>query len=122
MNKRKLIRKMAVPAAIIFVISIIVLLLEAPVESNLYQKHVARLNEHVATLTQEKQKYLTEVAKKIPAAGSGDVATSRAVAELQSEFLRENQKLNQARKYLWMSNQRGEFIFGVPAQAFAKLN
>lgn len=121
MNKKKLIRKMAVPAAIIFVISITVLLLKQPIENNLYQKHVARLNEHVAALTQENQKYLAEIAKKI-AAGNGDVAAGRAVAELQSEFLRENQKLNQARKYLWMSNQRGEFIFGVPAQAFAKLN
>jgi hypothetical protein len=122
MNKKKLIRKMAVPAAIIFVISITVLLLKRPVENNLYQQHVARLNEHVAALTQENQEYLAEVAKKIAAAGSGDVAASRPVAELQSELLLENQKLNQARKYLWMSNQRGEFIFGLPAQAFARLN
>jgi hypothetical protein len=122
MNKKKLIRKMAIPAAAIFVISIIVLLFKRPVENNLYQKHVARLNEHIAALTQENQKYLAEIAKKIAAAGSGDLAASRAVADLQSEFLLENQKLNQARKYLWMSNQRGEFIFGVPAPAFAKLN
>jgi hypothetical protein len=122
MNKKKLIRKMAIPAAAIFVISMIVLLLENPIESNMYQKHVARLDAHVTKLTQENQKYLAEVAKKFAAAGSGDLAASRAVAELQSEFLLENQKLNQARKYLWMSNQRGEFIFGVPAQAFAKLN
>jgi hypothetical protein len=122
MNKKKLIRKMAIPAAAIFVISIIVLLFKRPVENNLYQKHVARLNEHIAALTQENQKYLAEIAKKIAAAGSGDLAASRAVADLQSEFLLENQKLNQARKYLWMSNQRGEFIFGVPAPVFAKLN
>jgi hypothetical protein len=98
------------------------LLLEKPVENRLYQKHVARLNEHVATLTQENQTYLTEIAGKIAAVETGEIGTSRVVAELQSELLLENQKLNQAKKYLWMSNQRGEFIFGVPPQAFARLN
>jgi hypothetical protein len=122
MNKKKLIRKMAIPAAAIFVISIIVLSLENPIESNIYQKHVARLNEHVTKLTQENQKYLAEIAKKVATAGTGDVAASRAVAELQSELLLENQKIDQVKKYLWMSNQSGEFIFGVPAQVFARLN
>jgi len=122
MNKKRLIRKMAIPAAAIFVISLVVLLLKRPVENNLYQEHVAKLNAHVAALTQENQKYLAEIAQKIATAGGGEVAASRAVAELQSELLLENQKPNQARKYLWMSNQRGEFIFGLPVPAFAKLN
>lgn len=122
MNKKKLIRKMAVPAAIIFVISIIVLLLEWPLENKLYKQHVAALNEHIAKLTQENQTYLTEIAKKIATASAGEIAASRVVAELQSELLLENQKLNQAQKYLWMSNPRSEFIFGFPAPAFAKLN
>jgi len=122
MNKKKLIRKMAIPAAAIFVISIIVLSLENPLESNMYQKHVARLNEHVTALTQENQKYLAEIAGKIAALAAGEISASRFVAELQSEFLLENQKINQAKKYLWMSTQPGEFIFGVPAQVFARLN
>ncbi len=122
MNKKKLIRKMAVPAAGIFVISIIVLSLENPLTNNMYQKHLARLNEHVTALTQENQKYLAETAGKIAALAAGEISASRAVAELQSEFLLETQKLGQVKKYLWMSNQSGEFIFGVPAQVFARLN
>jgi Double zinc ribbon len=123
MNKKKLIRKMAIPAAIIFVISIIAqLLLDGPVESRLYQEHVAELNAHLAELTERSQTQLAEIAGKIAAVETGEIGASRVVAELQSEFLRDNQKIDEAKKYLWMSNQRGEFIFGVPTQVFAKLN
>jgi hypothetical protein len=123
MNKKKLIRKMAVPAAIIFVISIITLLLiNGPLESRMYESRVARLNAHLAALTQKSQTELTEIAGKIAGVAAAEIGASRVVAELQSEFLRENQKIGEVKKYLWMSNQRGEFIFGVPAQIFAKLN
>ncbi len=123
MNKKKLIRKMAIPAAIVFAISIVALLLfEGPVESRMYKQHVARLNAHLAELTQKNQAALAEIAGKIGVIESGGIGASRVVAELQSEFLRENQKVGQAKKYLWMSNQNGEFIFGVPTQVFARLS
>ncbi|MCI0695494.1 zinc ribbon domain-containing protein [candidate division KSB1 bacterium] len=123
MNKKKLIRKMAIPAAVIFIISIVVLLLfEGPVEQRLYKEHVAELNAHLAELTEKSQADLAEIAGKIAAIETGEIGESRVVAELQSEFLRDNQNIDQAKKYLWMSNQRGEFIFGVPVQVFAKLN
>ncbi len=123
MNKKKLIRKMAIPAAVIFIISVVVLLLfEGPIEQRLYKEHVAELNAHLAELTEKSQADLAEIAGKIAAIETGEIGASRVVAELQSEFLRDNQNIDQAKKYLWMSNQRGEFIFGVPAQVFAKLN
>ncbi len=123
MNKKKLIRKMALPAAIVFAASIFVqLLFEGPIESRLYQERVAKLNVHTTALAQKSQTELTAIAGKIAAVAAAEIGASRTVAELQSELLRENQKSGEARKYLWMSNQRGEFIFGVPAQVFAKLN
>jgi hypothetical protein len=122
MNKKKLIRKMAVPAASIFIISIIVLLFEEPVENRMYERHKANLNAHISELTQKNQTALTEIAGKIAALTTEETSASRVVAELQSEFLRENQAVGQAKKYLWMSNQRGEFIFGLPGHVFAKLN
>jgi hypothetical protein len=122
MNKKKLILKMAIPAAIIFIIAIVGLSLEEPVENGLYQQHVARLNQHITDLTQKHQTYLAEIAGKIAANATGEISTSRVVGELQSEIMFENQKIGEAKKYLWMSDQRGEFVFGVPAQAFARLN
>jgi len=122
MNKKKLIRKMAVPAASIFVIAIIVLSLQDPLVDREYQRRTAELNTHIGALTQNSQAYLTKIAGKIAAIALAEINASRVVAELQSEFLRENQKIGQAKKYLWMSNQSGEFIFGVPAQVFAKLS
>lgn len=123
MNKKKLILKMAIPAAIIFVISIIMLLLfEGPIEKRMNESRVAKLDAHLAALTQKSQAELTEIAGKISAIATAEVATSRVIAEMQSEFLRENQKIGNSPKYLWMSNPRGEFIFGVPDHVFAKLN
>jgi len=122
MSKKKLIRKMAIPAAIIFIISIIVLLFEEPVENRMYERHKAKLNAHISELTQKNQTELTEIAGKIAALTAGEISASRVVAELQSEFLRENQKAGEVKKYLWLSNPNGEFIFGVPAQVFARLS
>jgi len=122
MSKKKLLRKMAIPAASVFFISIIVLLFEEPVENRMYERHKAKLNAHISELTQKSQTELTEIAGKIAALPTEEINTSHMVAELQSEFLRENQTVGQARKYLWMSNQRDEFIFGLPAHVFAKLN
>ncbi len=123
MSKKKLIRKMAVPAASAFVISVITLLVfEGPIEHTWYKEHVARLDAHMSKLAEASQTELTQIAGRIAATGAADIGASRAAAELQSELLRENQKVGQAKRYLWMSTQRGDFIFGVPAQVFAKLN
>ncbi len=123
MNKKKLIQKMAVPAAIIFGISIIaLLLLDGIIEGRVYKQHVAALNAYLAELTQKNQASLAEIAGKISAVATEDLSASRVVADLQSEFLRENQKIGESKKYLWMANPNGEFIFGVPAPVFAKLN
>lgn len=123
MNKKKLIQKMAVPAAIVFVISIAaLLLLDGIIEDRVYKQHVATLNAYLAELTQKNQANLAEIAGKISAVTAEELGASRVVADLQSEFLRENQKIGESKRYLWMSNPNGEFIFGVPAPVFAKLN
>lgn len=123
MNKKKLIRKMAVPAAIIFTVSITaLLLLDGLIEGRVYKQHVATLNAYLAELTQKNQASLAEIAGKISAVTAENLGASRVVADLQSEFLRENQKIGEPKKYLWMSNPSGDFIFGVPAPVFAKLN
>ncbi len=120
MNKRKLIRNMALPAAGIFILSLMALLCQQPIDEMLYERHVARLDAHVAALTQEQQTFLTKTAARIAAAGES--SKNRVVAEMQSELLREQQKVRIAKKYLWRSNAQGEFVFGLPAPAFAKLN
>ncbi|MDZ7344899.1 MAG: zinc ribbon domain-containing protein [candidate division KSB1 bacterium] len=126
MNKKKLVRKMALPAAIIFMASIAVLLSQFPYRNWQHHKRVQRFNDHIARLTDENQRYLEETAKKIEAlleqANRGNLAHTREVREIQSQVLLGHQKLNRVKRYLWMSNNAGEFIFGAPAFVFEKLN
>ncbi|MGH7495876.1 MAG: zinc ribbon domain-containing protein [bacterium] len=92
MSKKKLIRKMALPAAIAFAVSIIIMLLfDGPIENNWNQQRTAKLNAHMNELAQKSQTELTQIAGRIAAAGAAEIGASRAVAELQSELLRENQ-------------------------------
>lgn len=122
MKKKTLIRNMALPAAIIFVAALVTALCKEPYEEAQWEEHLAQLNKHVATLTQAQQAYLGKAAQALGAAGLAELGKSRIAAELQSEILRENQKLDQARRYLWVSNTQGEFVLGLPAPAFAKLS
>jgi hypothetical protein len=120
MNKRKLVRIMALPAAAVFVLALVALLSKQPIDKMLEERHIARLDMHVAILTQEQQTFLTKTAARIGAAGES--GRNRVIAEIQSELLREQQLVRHAKKYIWMSDARGEFVFGLPAPAFAKLN
>lgn len=126
MNKRKLVRKMAIPAAIIFIASIVVLLSLFPYRNWQNHNRIQRFNDHIAQLTDENQRYLEETAKKIEAlieqANRENLADTREVREIQSQVLLGHQKLNRVKRYLWMSNNAGEFIFGAPAFVFEQLN
>ena len=65
MDRIKLIRKLAIPSAIIFVVSILVLLSNIPYRNFQNEKRIEKLNSHITNLKQQYQKYLTETAAKI---------------------------------------------------------
>ncbi len=115
MNRIKLIRKMAIPGAIIFVVSIIVLLSQIPYHDRQNAKRATLLNEHVDKLTQEYQKYLTETAQKIKSLP----IDQKLLSDVQSKFLREKSKI---KLYMWMNTADKKFVFGVPSVSFARLN
>ena len=115
MNRIKLIRKMAIPGAIIFVGSIIVLLSQIPYRDWQHNKRVNKLNEHVDNLTQEYQNYLTETAQKIKSLP----IDQKLSGDIQSYFLKESSKI---KLYLWMNKADGAFEFGVPSVSFSRLN
>ena len=124
MNRKKLIKKMALPAAIVFMVSLAVAIIQTPYWNNKYKQHQQRLNEHITTVTDQNTQYLTATAEKIGVISRTpeNVADNRLIKVIQSELLLEHQKVDQAKRYLWMSDNRGEFIFGAPSYAFVQVN
>lgn len=115
MDRRKIIRRIAQIAGIVFIISLIGLLMQFPYRSWHYNKHLYQLNEHLDALTSTYQDYLSSTAQKIR---SLPVAPE-IISEIQSKFLQERQNI---KFYLWMSDIKGEFIFGVPSAVFSQMN
>jgi len=118
MYRKKLIHKIAFVAAIIFVISIVILILQIPYRTARLAGHNARLKAHLAQLTQQSQSYLKEVAKQITSVPVDE----RIIHEFQSRYFEEHQQIDQAKKYLWLSDTSGAFIFGAPNIPFIRMN
>lgn len=118
MNKRKLIRKLALPAAIVAAVSIIVLIALIPINNARYQNHKEEFKKYIASFMDQNKAYLKGIAAKIKSAQVDQVI----VNELQSEYMVEHQKSDQPKKYLWMSSMNGDFLFGVPSSDFQKMN
>lgn len=115
MNKRKLIRRIASIAFIVFLVSIFILILTIPYRSWQFKKHSKALDAHIQILIQRSQTFLSETAKKIKKLP----VDPRIASEIQSQFLREE---NSRKQFLWMIDSNGEFIFGIPKAVFAQLN
>lgn len=122
MNRKKLIKKMALPAAVVFVVSIAVALIQTPYWNNKYKGIQDELNAHISQVTQENSQYLTATAEKIGAISAQNIADDRLIKEIQSELMREHQRMDLAKRYLWMSNNQGDFVFGAPSYVFVQVN
>lgn len=115
MGRKKLIGRMAIPAAIICIASLLVLLGQIPYLISKVAEREGILKDHVSSLTQQYQKYLTDTAAKITSVP----VDGKIIGETQSKILREKPQIN---LYLWMVDSNGEFIFGNPSTTFAKIN
>jgi hypothetical protein len=78
-------------------------------------RQAALRQEHLAGLAQEYQGYLDETAQKIDRVP----VDPQVVGEIQTRHYQERPGLW---LYVWASGNEGEFLFGVPADAFARLN
>lgn len=115
MNKRKLIRRIASIAAISFVVSIVMLILQLPYRSWQFKKHTRALAAHVQLVIQRSQTFLSETTQKIKKLP----VDPKIVSDIQSQLLKED---NLQQQYLWMIDNNGELIFGLPKTAFDRLN
>ncbi|MCI0514956.1 zinc ribbon domain-containing protein [candidate division KSB1 bacterium] len=115
MYKKKLLKKLALPALIVFVISILILLLQIPMRERVRENHRRQLDGHISYVTQQNQNLLNELAQQIKALP----INPNILNEIQAKFFQETQG---AKLYLWMSDLKGNFQFGVPQVVFMRLN
>ncbi len=115
MGKYKLLKKFALFAAILFVLSILVVWIQVPYNEKRFSTHYEYLQSHIIRLTNECQQYLSETAKKI----TQFPVAPELLREIQSKFLLENQD---HKLYLWVADMEGNFVTGVPSTAFTRLN
>jgi hypothetical protein len=118
MNKRKLIKKLALPAGIIAAISIIVLIAIIPIENAQRSSHKDEFKKYIASFMEQNKSYVKGIAGKVKSLPVDPVI----VNELQSDYMIDHQKSDEPKKYLWMSSANGDFLFGAPAEDFQKLN
>ena len=118
MTKKKLIKKLAIPCGIIAAISIIALILQIPFANKEKEIHKEEFKKYIASFMDENRAYLKDISSKFKSLPPDKIL----INELQSEYLIDHQRTDKAKKYLWMSGLNGEFLFGIPNEAFAKIN
>lgn len=118
MNRRILIRKLAIPAAATAAVSLIVLLSLIPIRNVQYQNHKDEFKMYINSFMEQNTRYLKGIASKVRSVQPDQVL----INELQAEYTIDHQKSDQAKKYLWMSSMTGDFMFGVPSEYFQKTN
>ncbi len=115
MHRKALIRKMAIPAIIVLIISVALLIADVPIKNMRFKNHEKKLRAHLAELTQTYQTYVGNTARQI----TSIPVDADVVSSIQSKIL---QEAPHAKLYIWMSDLGGNFIFGAPSAIFSRLN
>lgn len=115
MERKKLITKMALIAIVIFIISGGGLVYESIYEISMEKKNEYRKKQRIYELTRYYQRDLDKAAAKIKRLP----LDPQVLSQIKSDIFGKSEKTN---AYFWMSNPKGEFIFGVPHPIFMRLN
>lgn len=115
MERKKLIRRAALAGLFVLVVCGLTAIVASAIFESVWEGRVRHMDERLAQLAQEYQAFLDETAKKI----HGLPADPQVVGQVQARHFQERP----ARwLYVWASSNSGEFSFGVPDDAFARLN
>ena len=107
MERKKLIRRIATLALIVFIVSILILIAQDPYRNWQWKNHLKRMDDHLESLTANYQQFLSKTAEKIKSLP----VDPGIIAQARPEILQDRPRI---RLYLWMSDMKGRFIFGAP--------
>jgi len=114
-TKKRILRKMALIGLIVFAVSGLGLLITSSLYDQAQEQAAARSRETREGQIRKYRAYLTETAKKI----NKLPVDQHILGNAQTRFFDE---YREARLYLWAMDARGQFLFGVPEEAFTRLN
>jgi hypothetical protein len=114
-HKKQILRRVALIAAAVFVAAGVGLLVTAWLYEGWRSKAAARQTRAKEERLAQSRDYLAQVARRIVR-----LPVDPAVAgDVQSKYLEE---YSRTRMYVWAMDTKGEFLFGVPAEEFARIN
>jgi hypothetical protein len=114
-TKKRILRKMAFIGLIVFAISGLALLITSSLYNQGREQEEAQAQQNREKQVRKYRAYLAETAKKINKLPVDPHILGNAQARFFDEY-------REARLYLWAMDTRGQFLFGVPEEAFARLN
>ena len=115
MERKKILRRAARIGAAIFLVAAVTAVSMAVMVRRLEARHRALADEQLTQLGREYQGFLDETAKTI----KGLPVDPKVIGEIQTRHYQQRPGLW---LYVWASSNAGEFQFGVPSDAFARLN
>ena len=118
MNRKNLIRNLTITAGIIAVVSLLGLLSQEYVNRYRQQVLEEKYSEYITAFMAQNKAYLQGIAVRIKSLPVDPVI----INELQSQYDIEEQNAGQSKRYIWMSDSNGEFLFGFPSNDFEILN
>jgi RNA polymerase subunit RPABC4/transcription elongation factor Spt4 len=114
-NKNRILRKMALIGLAVFAVSALALTIVASLANNDEESRRAEKTRKHEELTGKYRAYLRETAKKVTKLPIDPNIAGQA----QARYFEEQPK---AELYFWAMDTQGQFQFGVPAEAFSRLN
>lgn len=115
MEHKKLFKSVMIASAAFLAVMVGLQVAKYPLRAAWHKQRTAALRDHVAGLVRSNQELLTSTAQSIKSLPVDPAVVSR----IQSEIF---QKQVDLKLYLWMSGTDGSFLFGVPSDAFSRLN
>jgi RNA polymerase subunit RPABC4/transcription elongation factor Spt4 len=135
MHRKKLIAKLAIPALVIALISLVIILLQFPYRAAKFEKHKREFKSYFAKFSNANINDLRNIASSIRANLKADKSlqnialsinqstfNNSVINNIQSKYFVDRQKFDAAKKYLWMSDINGNFLFGIPKEEFQYMN
>ncbi len=114
-NKKRLLRRMALIGLAVMLVSGVVFIIATASREDALRRRAEEEQSRREELITKYRAYLNETAKRITSLP----VDPNLVGQVQARYFDEYQ---QARLYFWAMDSRGEFLFGVPSEAFARLN
>ncbi len=103
MDRKKVIKKIAVPAAIIFVISVIILMLQIPIRNIQYENQLEKREIYFEEFSKEQEAYLKNIADKI----KNNPVSKEIIEKLKDECNVTRSQRGKAKRAFWTTNRRG---------------